>query len=384
MSIPKIKVAYVIGGLADGGAERQLLELLRHHDRNRFEPYLILMEGINLDRAAGLVNDSFVMRIPHAGNAHWRTRVHQYVLAIQRTARQLRRWRIQVVHAQLPAACILAGFAARSAHIPVFIANRLSMMGLYRKKTRVGAWLDQLTIRLADFNLGNSEAVTRELMFEGKCPPEKCGTIHNGVDISRFHPAHPRTFRSIAGWSDDHVVFGMVANFSPVKRHVDFVHSAEIIARSHPEARFLMVGADYGQRSHVCREIEQRGLTSIFYVADSTPNPADIFSALDVYMSASLSEGFSNVVLEAMASGKPVIATDTGGNPEAVVHGETGLLVPVGSPSSIAQASRQLLQNPVLRQQMGRKGRARVEENFSLDAMARKNEQLYLNLLHAS
>ena len=103
-----------------------------------------------------------------------------------------------------------------------------------------------------------------------------------------------------------------------------------------------------------------------------------------MYVSASLSEGFSNVVLEAMASGKPVIATDTGGNPEAVVHGETGLLVPVGSPPSIAQASRQLLQNPVLRQQMGRKGRARVEENFSLDAMARKNEQLYVNLLHAS
>lgn len=384
MSIPKIKVAYVIGGLADGGAERQLLELLRHHDRSRFEPYLILMEGINLDRAAGLVNDSFVMRIPHAGNARWRSRVHQYVLAIQRTAKQLRRWHIQVVHAQLPAACILAGFAARSARVPVFIANRLSMMGLYRKKTRVGSWLDQLTIRLADFNLGNSDAVTRELIFEGKCPPEKCGTIHNGVDVSKFHPANPRTFRSIAGWNNDHVVFGIIANFSAVKRHVDFVRSAEIIARSHPEARFLMVGADYGQRSQICHEIEQRGLTSIFHVADSTPNPADIFSALDVYVSTSSSEGFSNVLLEAMASGKPVIATDTGGNPEAVVHGQTGLLVPVASPTSIAQASKQLLQDPMLRQRMGSQGRTRVVENFSLSAMARKNEQLYLNLLHAA
>jgi glycosyltransferase involved in cell wall biosynthesis len=258
------------------------------------------------------------------------------------------------------------------------------MMSLYRQKSRMGAWIDQLTIRLADFNLGNSDAVTQELISAGKCPPFKCGTIHNGVDTQKFHPANPTHFRSLIGWNDNHVVFGILANFSSVKRHIDFVRSAEIIARSHPEARFVMAGADYGQRTDVCREIERAGLTSIFHVAQSTPNPAEIFAALDVYVSASSSEGFSNVVLEAMASGKPVIATDTGGNPEAVVHGETGFLVPVASPPSIAQAAKQLLQNPSLRHQMGLRGRARVEERFSLSAMARKNEQLYLNLLRAS
>lgn len=384
MPLPKIKVAYVIGALADGGAERQLLELIRHHDRTRFEPYLVLMEDINLDRAAGLVSDSFVMSVPHAGNANWRSRIHQYVLAIRRTAKQLRKWRIQVVHAQLPGPCILGGFAARSARIPVFIANRLSMMNHYRRKSRLGAWVDQLTIRLADFNLGNSEAVTQELMSAGKCPPFKCGTIHNGVDTQKFHPANPATFRSILGWNEENVVFGIVANFSSVKRHIDLVRAADIIARSHPEARFVMAGADYGELTSVMREIERCGLSPFFHVAQSTPDPAEIFAALDVYVSASASEGFSNVILEAMASGKPVIATDTGGNPEAVVHGETGLLVPVGSPPSIAQAAKQLLRDPLLRRQLGNRGRARVEENFSLSAMALKNEQLYLDLLRAS
>ena len=145
-----------------------------------------------------------------------------------------------------------------------------------------------------------------------------------------------------------------------------------------------MAGADYGELTSVMREIERCGLSPFFHVAQSTPDPAEIFAALDVYVSASASEGFSNVILEAMASGKPVIATDTGGNPEAVVHGETGLLVPVGSPPSIAQAAKQLLRDPLLRRQLGNRGRARVEENFSLSAMALKNEQLYLDLLRAS
>jgi glycosyltransferase involved in cell wall biosynthesis len=113
---------------------------------------------------------------------------------------------------------------------------------------------------------------------------------------------------------------------------------------------------------------------------DSDSSPEKIFAALDVYVCASESEGFSNVILEAMACGKPVIATKVGGNPEAVDEGVTGFLVPYGSPQAIAEAAVQLLQDPAQRHSMGAMGRRRVEREFSLERMVRLHEELYLRL----
>ena len=214
--------------------------------------------------------------------------------------------------------------------------------------------------------------------------PNKCGTIYNGVDLDRFHPALSRYRRASVGWNDKHIVFGIVGNFSPSKRHSDFVKAAALIRVRNPDARFVMLGADYGLRERNSEpdrserpsfEISYRGERAAF---------AAVLAALDIYVCTSSSEGFSNVLLEAMACGKPVIATGVGGNPEAVIDGDTGFVVPVGIPHEIAAAAETLVHDPLRRREMGMRGRRRVEDNFSLQKMTRATEQLYLSLLKAA
>src|SRR5678816_2295239 len=304
----KIRVAYIINSLRDGGAERQLLELLMGHDRERFELSIVLMDGENAERVHHLVNDVFIMGVPHSNNSKWLPRTISFANAIRRTSGFLRRWKPDIAHAMLPAPCILGGIAASLANVPVFVRSPRSMLSLFRARTRVGAWIDQLLLSRADFTIANSRAVSEELISLAGVAPDKCATIHNGVDLDRFHPALSRSWRASAGWTNEHVVFGIVGNFSPCKRHSDFVEAAAIISDRNSNARFVMLGADYGLRNQILSQIEARGLASKVYVAESTPSPEQVFAALDIYVCTSSSEGFSNVLLEAMACGKPVIA----------------------------------------------------------------------------
>ncbi|HZQ68833.1 MAG TPA: glycosyltransferase [Terriglobales bacterium] len=377
----RIRVAYVINSMRDGGAERQLLELFRLHDRDRFALSLILMDNLNSERARGLVDDVFIMGIPFDGNSNWLPRSMTYLTAIRRTHAYLRKWRPDIVHAQLPAPCILGGLAAAFASVPVFIRSPRCMLSLYRSRTRMGAWLDEMFLRSGDFAIGNSEAVSRELMTVAGCAPQKCVTIHNGVDVERFHPSLPRFWRDSVGWTDEEFVFGTVGNFSAAKRHCDFVTAASLIAKEYQQARFVLLGADYGLRASLESQIAELGLQNKFLVLDSDPAPEKIFAAMDVYICSSESEGFSNVVLEAMACGKPVIATHVGGNPEAVEDGRTGFLVPPRAPEAIANAAGRLIANPEFGAELGRNARERAVKRFSLQRMVTEHERLYLRLL---
>ena len=377
----KVRVTYVLGSLRDAGTERQVLELIRHLDRTRFEPSLILMEGSNLERSDALVGRCFVMGVPQAGNSRWLSRSLSLLRATYRTRSYLRRLQSDVVHAFLPGPSILGGAAARLAGIPLIIGSRRSLASQYRARRRVAAWVDSLAFYLAHYNLGNSDAVSREMVEVGRCPQISCATIYNGVDQQRFRPDLPSILRQQLGWTHDEVVFGMVANFRSCKRHCDFVEAAGILAKRHDNARFLMAGADDGTRESVLKQIEALSLGEKIRVLDSTPSPETIFAALDVYVCTSEAEGFSNALLEAMACGKSVIATCVGGNAEAVRHGVSGLLVSPKNPSLTADAAAALLLDPASRRAMGMAGRARVEREFSLEAMVRAHQDLYWRLL---
>ena len=376
-----MKVTYIAGSLRDGGAERQLLELIRHLDRSTFAPSVILMEDAGLERARECVEQCFAMGIPQGGNSRWLRRSLGLAKAVHKTLMQLRAWESDVVHAILPGPSILGGAAARLARVPVVIGSRFSLVSLYRSHGGAVAFADRMAFHMAHLNLGNSAAVIRQMVNPGGCPPQKCHTIYYGVDTQRFRPELPRSWRTQMGWGEQHIVFGIVANFRACKRHTDFVQAAAIVLQQFPNARFVMVGADYGLREAVTKQISELGLEQKVRIVDSDPHPEKIFSAMDVYVCTSESEGFSNVLLEAMACGKPVIATNVGGNPEAVVDGETGLLVACKSPQAVADAAKKLIQESGIRLVMGMLGRQRVEQHFSLDRMVRMHEQLYLELL---
>ena len=376
----KVKLTYILGSLRDAGTERHALELLTHMDREWFSISLILLNRDGVEKVPADVDLCPALRIPQE-SSKWLRSALPWAKAMRKIHAQFAARRPDIVHAFLPGPSLLGVIPARLSEVPVFIGSRHSLVADYRRGRPLAVLADTLALRLAHLNLGNSSAVSEELISLGKCPPNKSHTICNGVDTLRFHPGSSRAWRTGQGWDDTHVVFGMVANFHVYKRHIDFVKAAALILKHGPQARFLMVGADYGQKEIITSEVARLGLSSKIRLWDSDPRPEKIFSAMDVLVCPSATEGSPNVVLEAMACGKPVIATNVGGNPELVQEGETGFLVPRGSPQSIADAADKLLLAPERRIAMGNRGRLRVEQQFSLERMVRSHERLYLRLL---
>lgn len=377
----QIAVTYLLGSLRDAGTERQALELVRNLDRRSFSVSVILMEDVGSGRLYGLTDQYRIIHVSQAGSSKWISKTPALLRAVVQIGGCLNQWRTDIVHAFLAAPSILGGIAGRMARVPVIIGSRRSMPSFYRaNRGFFSTKADTLAFYLADVTLGNSTAVTNEMKSFG-CPPRKCRTIFNGVDTVRFHPHVSRAWRQEMGWREDDTVFGMVANFRPCKRHCDFVQAAAILLRRYTGLRFVMVGADGGTRAEIEKNVRELRIQDSVFVIDSQPDPEKILAAIDVYVCTSETEGFSNVILEALACSKPVIATQVGGNPEIVRNGENGLLIPVRSPVAVAAAAGYLLEQPDIRISMGVRGRGIIESRFSLQSMVSEHEQLYSALI---
>ena len=182
----------------------------------------------------------------------------------------------------------------------------------------------------------------------------------------------------------EQVVVGTVGRLQTVKDQVNLVR-AVAIARAQGEegARLrLVIAGDGPQRVEVEAEVAATGIGDITWLAGERSDVPEVMRALDVFALPSRAEGISNTILEAMASGLPVVATDVGGNAELVAAGETGLLVPPEDPQRMAEALLRYTADAALRQSHGAAGRQRVERNFSIDNMVARYTSLYEQLLH--
>jgi glycosyltransferase involved in cell wall biosynthesis len=223
--------------------------------------------------------------------------------------------------------------------------------------------------------------VLNDSLTKDKVSVAKGAVIHSGVDCARFSPGRSnRNVRARFGWGPEHLVLGTVANFRPVKRQRDLIDALVRLRRGFPNVRVLFVGRDQGSLPDIEKQVRLAGLSDLVGIIPGTEQPEEVYRDLDVYVSTSATEGFSSVILEAMASGKPVIATCVGGSTEAVREGETGFLVPPASPESIAARAEVLLASAELRRKMGQRARLVVESEFSVEHMVSQHEELYLRL----
>ena len=377
----RIKVAYIIGSLRTGGAEGQLLELLHGLDRHIFDPSLILFRPDTSSRAEGVVDQVYSIGKPKTSGLLDRFDLLKFPLFLFRTRDLLRKIRPDVLHAFLPeAATIVGSLAARAAGVPLVVASRRGSASLYRLSRFLTA-AERYALRQTDFMLANSAALAREIVDLDSYPAERTANIYNGVDTRRFAPQSGSELRRALGWSDEHVVFGIVANFRPCKRHADFVSAAARLHREFSHTRFVMCGHDRGELTRLTTQIADAGLKDAFHITTSDEPERTVYPLIDVYVCSSETEGFSNSLLEAMACRKTVIATRVGGNPEAVRDRVEGYLVPSHDPEAIAAAGALLVQNAELRGRMSVAARERAVITFSLDFMVKSHQQLYLRLL---
>jgi len=254
------------------------------------------------------------------------------------------------------------------------------MASYHRRGSRILTWFDRLPLKLASGLVSNCKAIAQEAVSVDRLPPERAFVIYNGVNTRNFRQGKDIALRAQMGFAPTAVVFGMIANFHYIKRHIDFVQAAEQIRKTHVNARFLMAGADQGELYGIRQEICARGLDSSFTVVAGTSEPERYYRAMDVYVSTSEVEGMSNSIMEAMATGKPVIATDVGGNPELVIDGETGFLVPPYSPQELAARASTMISDSAMRYRMGQAAFRVVGERFTVESMVRAHEKLYIFL----
>jgi glycosyltransferase involved in cell wall biosynthesis len=246
--------------------------------------------------------------------------------------------------------------------------------------------IDRFLSFLPDKIICNSEAIRKRFYRKGKIE-DKIITIINGVDIDKFNPKiSGREIRKEFAINEEEVVMGITSRIDPEKGHEYFLRGAAEVVKNHPGVRFLIVGDAFSPEHFWLREYLKK-LTRTLRLEDEVifagfrKDMPQVLAGMDILVLASDAEPCGRVLFEAMACGKPLIATNTGGTPEIVIDRETGLLVPPRNSELLARALITLLNNNELRKEMGQKGRKRIEEHFTIEKHVEKTEAVYEELL---
>lgn len=369
----RVKLAYVITTLDVGGAEGQLALLVEGLDRGRFEVLVVTLgdESALTTRLRRAGIQVTALRLRTAAGRHG-LRVPS---AVSRLLNEIRRFRPAIVHGVLIHGCLLGGFAARVQRVPVFISSRRGLASL-KTGSRVMLAMESWVNRFTRVVIANSEAVRADTIQNEQLATDKVCVIHNGIDPRGYASVPDEALRADLNLRDGDPVIGVNANFIRYKGHVPFFHAFAQLVADHPRAVVLLIG-DGPERASCEALARQLRIAHAARFLGTRSDVPRLLSIVDFVVHPSLSEGFPNAVLEAMASGKPVIATNVGGSAEAVVDGVTGFVVAPGDDEALVEPMRILARDAGRRQTMGAAARQRVFTEFALDKMIRRYERLY-------
>ena len=306
-----------------------------------------------------------------------------------RLARYLAQQDIQIVQGYSFYGNVFALPAARLAATPVMIASVRDQGAYLTPRQKL---VQRLVCRMADCVLVNAEAIRDWLIADG-FEPEKIVVIPNGIDVARFRrPVDGEGPRRELGIAPDAPLVTMVSRLSPTKGVEHLLDAIAATAVTHPKLRALIVGEGLVAQDGVVMQdrvyldsliarAKRLGIADrVIFTGYRSDIPA-LLAETTVFALPSLTEGLSNVVLEAMAAGLPVIATRVGGTPEIIRDGQNGLLVPPSDPTALKAALTKLLDDPALANGLGASARRSVEERFSMARMVSSTEALYTDLL---
>lgn len=370
------RVLYMVDSLNVGGTETQMVHAAcRLHARH----YQVTVGCLRargplreILRRAGIA----VVEFPPQGTLLSLSGIYQLL----RLARFVRRRRFQIVHSHdlwSNLMCVPASWLARA---PVIISSRrdLAHLAWYR---RWGTRVVRLVHQLSTVIVVNSAAVREFLVKEHRFPSDAIRVIHNGVDFERFARARGDRRVLFPDLDGHHKLVAVLANMrNAVKGHAYLVEAARAICRAVPETKFLLIG-EGEERPKVEKLVHEMGLTQNFVFLGYREDIPELLNCCDLSILPSVAEGLPNAVLEAMASGLPIVATRAGGTAEIIEDGISGLLVPPRDPEALAQAALRLLQDIDFAKKLARAGQQRVQTQFSFDRLFWKLDLLYTELL---
>jgi glycosyltransferase involved in cell wall biosynthesis len=361
----KKRVLHLIETSGPGGAERVLINIVENLDRTRHESVICLLKEGWLAaqlRQRGFEPITIPQRKGH--DPRW----------ISQCVGLIRRKRIDVLHTH--------EFSMNTYGSVASWLTRVPMIATVHGKAYYGErWRRRMAYRLVARHavqmVAVAEDIRRFLIDHVGATPGKLCTIYNGVDSKTVcTAADGERVRYELGISKATTVIGTIANLYPVKGHTFLLKAAAQVARVSPETVWLFAGRG-SLLGQLQEEARQLGIVDKVRFLGFRNDAGALLQAMDLFVLPSLSEGLPVSILEAMAAGRPVVATNVGGNREVIVEGKTGFLVPPGDSGALASQMVALLADRQLAQRFGTEGHTRVRENFTLERMVSAYERLY-------
>jgi len=373
-----MKVLHLIKTLYAGGAEIHLLTLCRHLQERGVE---VVVSTLCREIPAGEpLHEKFrALGVPIV---HLQNRPGLSLSATVGLARLLRQERPDLLHTHLPRADLVGALAGAVHPRLPRICSIHDMYGAQWRGRRALPLLDVIW-RRTDRLIAVSDAVNDWLVRERGIPPTRVTTVRYGIDAERFaRPAVDlRRQWGIAG----KIVIGSAGRLEPRKGHEDLILAMPGILAAFPDAVLLIAGHDLqGYRPTLERRIEKLALRERVRLVGFQRDIVSFLHALDLFAFASRSEGFGQIVIEAMAAGRPVVAARAPALFELVVDSETGTLVDVGNPGAIAAAVVEVLRRPERMRSMGLRGMERVKRHFDAATMTAEILNVYNEVTHSS
>jgi L-malate glycosyltransferase len=367
-TVSRPKLMLFTDGFACGGTERQFLEVVTNLDRSKYDiiigcirrsgPLLCVAERLSLP----------IVDFP-LQSLHQLHTLRQFC-AVRRFVKSQR---VDLFHAFGFVSDIFAVPAAVAAKVPVTIS---SVRLLPASRPKLSQWLLRMCCGLADAVFCNSSSAAA--MMSGQ---KKIYLVRNVIDVSTFQVTTPvSTLRNKLGLSPNAMLVGVVAMLRPEKDHETLLRAASKVVRTNQNVEFVLVG-DGPRRPFLESLVTKLGLPTRVRITGFQNNVAEYLAAIDISVLSSRAESLSNAILESMAAGRAVIATDVGGASELITHGSTGLLVPAGNPDDLARSILKLVDDKTLRMTIGIAAKSHIQREFGVSKAIREFESIYDSLL---
>ena len=372
---PTLKILYISSAQSLGGGERHLADLANGMAQRGHEVFVALRPG------SPLIDELKELRQENLTTLPLRNALDA------KSARDLSKLvtknDVQIVHAHMARDYPLAAYATRKNPGARLIVTRHVLFSLNP--------LHRITLGRAARIIAVSQAVASQLLSSNLAPPERITVVHNGIDTARFTLARNRFDRRqfLRDWElpEDSLLIGTVGELTPLKGQAEFLKAAAQVAHRYPNACFIVAGTDNSpdKMNRVALEdlIRRLNLKDRVRSVPWLEDVAQLYCALDVFVSASHTESFGLAIAEAMACSTAVVATATGGVREIVQPGETGLLVPVGDIEDLAEAMLELLGDRTKRVRMGEAAQRAIASKFTITRMIDNTERIYREELEA-
>jgi glycosyltransferase involved in cell wall biosynthesis len=370
----KIKVAHLLHVIGPAGKEKGVLKIVSGMDQSRFEVDLIVLRGILYQDLIDLKSLNIIELDRVQGNS---------IKLVPQLVKIFKKNRYDIIYTHSWNTLVEGYLSALVAGIPIKIHGEHGTFERSYLKDKLQKFLwkhfDAVTVVVDDL-----EKKLREI-FDYKADNIKI--VYNGTDHAKFYPSQElrKEFRKKYGL-DNYFLIGTVGRFYKVKDHFTLIKGFKHFRTQIPNAKLVLVGGGGKEgdknKVHYHQLIEELGITDDVVFIPPVANPEVLMNTFDIFVLSSISEGCSNVILEAMACGIPMVVTDTGGNPELVSDMENGLLFEVGNDKELSEKLHYLHARPEMREKLSQQGIELIKEKFSLERTIATYEKIYSELYH--